>query len=44
MTRVRLAGQRTFHSLHVRNYRLFFFSQLISLSGTWTTATGASHA
>ncbi|TMK83919.1 MAG: MFS transporter [Actinobacteria bacterium] len=42
MTRVRLAGQRTFHSLHVRNYRLFFFSQLISLSGTWMQTTAQS--
>ena len=39
MTRVRLAGQRTFHSLRVRNYRLFFFSQLISLTGTWMQTT-----
>ena len=42
MTRVRLAGQRTFHSLRVRNYRLFFFSQLISLSGTWMQTTAQS--
>ena len=25
----------TFRSLHVRNYRLFFIGQLISVSGTW---------
>ncbi len=42
MTRMRLAGQRTFHSLRVRNYRLFFFSQLISLSGTWMQTTAQS--
>lgn len=42
MTRVRLAGQRTFHSLRVRNYRLFFFSQLVSLSGTWMQTTAQS--
>jgi MFS family permease len=42
VTRVRLAGQRTFHSLRVRNYRLFFFSQLISLSGTWMQTTAQS--
>ncbi|MBV9411952.1 MAG: MFS transporter [Acidimicrobiia bacterium] len=42
MTRLRLAGQRTFHSLRVRNYRLFFFSQLISLSGTWMQTTAQS--
>src|SRR5919206_2219428 len=42
MTRVRLASERTFRSLHVRNYRLFFFSQLISLSGTWMQTTAQS--
>ncbi|MBV8560291.1 MAG: MFS transporter, partial [Acidimicrobiia bacterium] len=42
MTRVRLAGSRTFPSLRVRNYRLFFFSQLISLSGTWMQTTAQS--
>ncbi len=26
---------RTFRSLHVRNYRLYFFAQVISQSGTW---------
>jgi MFS family permease len=26
---------RTFSSLSVRNYRLYFFGQLVSLSGTW---------
>jgi hypothetical protein len=25
----------TFRSLQYRNYRLFFFGQIISLSGTW---------
>src|SRR3954466_13572549 len=39
---MRLAGQRTFHSLRVRNYRLFFFSQLISLTGTWMQTTAQS--
>lgn len=29
------ALRRTFSSLHSRNYRLYFFGQLISLSGTW---------
>jgi len=42
VTRMRLAGQRTFHSLRVRNYRLFFFSQLISLTGTWMQTTAQS--
>lgn len=26
---------RTFRSLHIYNYRLFFFSQVVSMSGTW---------
>ncbi|MBI4730447.1 MAG: MFS transporter [Acidobacteria bacterium] len=29
------ATGRTFRSLRVRNYRLFFFAQLVSVSGTW---------
>jgi len=35
---VSIVGQtarRTFRSLLVRNYRLFFFGQLVSLTGTW---------
>jgi MFS family permease len=28
-------ARRTFSSLRVRNYRLYFFGQMISLSGTW---------
>jgi MFS family permease len=32
---VQLATQRTFRSLRIRNYRLFFFGQLVSVSGTW---------
>ncbi len=28
-------GRRTFSSLKIRNYRLYFFGQAISLSGTW---------
>jgi MFS family permease len=35
VTLVELATQRTFRSLHIRNYRLFFFGQLVSVSGTW---------
>ena len=35
MTLVQLATQRTFRSLQIRNYRLFFFGQLVSVSGTW---------
>jgi len=35
MTRVRAAASTTFRSLRVRNYRLYFTGQLISVSGTW---------
>jgi MFS family permease len=35
VTLVQLATQRTFRSLLIRNYRLFFFGQLVSVSGTW---------
>jgi MFS family permease len=35
VTLVQLATQRTFRSLQIRNYRLFFFGQLVSVSGTW---------
>ena len=31
------ADHSTFRSLHVRNFRLFFFGQLISQTGTWLT-------
>jgi MFS family permease len=33
--RLRLASDRTFSSLRIRNYRLFFTGQLVSLTGTW---------
>lgn len=42
MTRVGLAVHRTFHSLHSRNFRLFFIGQLISVIGTWTNATASA--
>jgi MFS family permease len=32
---VRAAGRRTFRSLRIRNFRLYFTAQLISVSGTW---------
>ena len=35
MSGVRRAAGTTFRSLRVRNYRLFFFGQLVSVSGTW---------
>ena len=33
--RVRDAGRRTFRAISVRNFRLFFTGQVISVSGTW---------
>ncbi len=38
MTALRAAGRRTFRSLRIRNYRLYFTAQLISVSGTWMQA------
>ncbi len=36
MTRhLRAAGRRTFRAISVRNYRLYFTGQVISVSGTW---------
>ena len=35
MTTIRNAWNQTFRSLRVRNYRVYFISQLISVSGTW---------
>jgi MFS family permease len=35
MSGVRVAASRTFRSLGVRNYRLYFVGQIISMSGTW---------
>jgi hypothetical protein len=29
------AAYRTFSSLRVRNYRLYFLAQIVSMSGTW---------
>jgi MFS family permease len=36
---IRQALARTFKSLAVRNYRLFFFGQIVSMSGTWLQST-----
>jgi MFS family permease len=33
--RMQAASDRTFSSLRVRNYRLYFMGQLVSVSGTW---------
>jgi MFS family permease len=35
MSAVRAAVHQTFSSLRIRNYRLYFVAQLISVSGTW---------
>jgi MFS family permease len=35
MTAMRAAAHQTFSSLRIRNYRLYFIAQLISVSGTW---------
>ena len=35
MSRFARAGQRTFRALSVRNFRLYFTGQVISVSGTW---------
>ena len=35
MTRVKRLADTTFRSLRVRNYRLYFTGQIISVSGTW---------
>lgn len=35
MSPLRRAALRTFRSLQTRNYRLYFFGQMISMTGTW---------
>ncbi len=40
--RVASGTRRTFRSLRVRNYRLWFIGQTVSLSGTWMQTTGQS--
>ena len=35
MTPLRVVASTTFRSLRVRNYRLYFASQIVSVSGTW---------
>jgi MFS family permease len=42
MTRLHRAGAKTFRALHVRNFRLYFIGQIVSVSGTWmqTVALG----
>src|SRR5580698_3824175 len=38
----RPAGRGTFSSLSSRNYRLYFFGQLVSVSGTWMQTVAQS--
>ena len=42
MTRTRREFAAIFRSLHNRNYRLFFFGQLISLIGSWMQTTAVA--
>ena len=42
MTRVGRAVHRTFHSLHTRNFRLYFIGQVVSVTGTWLNATASA--
>jgi MFS family permease len=35
LNRTRAALRTTFSALHVRNYRLYFFGQIVSVSGAW---------
>ena len=39
---LKAVGARTFRSLHIRNYRLFFIGQLISVTGTWMQTVAQS--
>ncbi len=39
---LRAVGVRTFRSLRIRNYRLFFFGQLVSVTGTWMQTVAQS--
>ena len=41
-TDLRAVGARTFRSLRIRNYRLFFIGQLISVTGTWMQTVAQS--
>jgi MFS family permease len=40
LSRFSAALDRTFHSLRTRNYRLYFFGQIVSLTGTWMQSVG----
>jgi MFS family permease len=41
-TRLGALGRRTFRALRLYNYRLFFISQVISMSGTWMQSVAQS--
>jgi MFS family permease len=41
--RVRDAGRRTFRAITVRNYRLYFTGQVISVSGTWMQSVAQAY-
>lgn len=42
MTRIIDLARRTFRALRIRNYRLFFVSQTVSMSGTWMQSVAQS--
>jgi len=42
MERVRKIAQTTFSSLRIRNYRLYFIGQAVSVSGTWMQGVAQS--
>jgi MFS family permease len=43
VTKVGLKVHRTFHAIgHSRNFRLFFFGQIVSVSGTWMQMVAAA--
>jgi len=42
MSALRAAAHQTFSSLRIRNYRLYFTAQLISVSGTWMQTVAQS--
>ena len=41
--RMREAGRRTFRAISVRNYRLYFTGQVISVSGTWMQSVSQAY-
>src|SRR4051812_22001212 len=42
MTRVMGTFRRTFSALKVRNFRLYFFGQFVSMTGTWMQSLAQS--